>query len=313
MKQKAIYIGIIILTVSIFSNFTQQNDFPILKGPYLGQKPPGMTPEIFAPGIISTDSYSEGCGVFSLDAKSFLFNRFFKGKPYTISLTEIKDGKWTKPSPAPFNSEYNDWDYNFAPDGKTLYFTSKRPVSEGGKPAQHSNIWVTQLTDSGWTKPRLLEYPVNTEFTDACPTASKDSTLYFNSWRDGSFGQGDIYRAKLINGKYTEVENLGEVINTEYNELDLYVSPDESYLIFCSNRPGGYGEDIDIYITFRRKDGSWIKPQNLGKEINSIGGVSPNVTLDGRFLFFTGIKNVSSDIIWVDAKVIENLRPKELK
>ena len=57
MKQKVIFIGIIISTVIIFSNCNRQVDFPALKGPYLGQKPPGNTPELFAPGIVSTRHY----------------------------------------------------------------------------------------------------------------------------------------------------------------------------------------------------------------------------------------------------------------
>jgi hypothetical protein len=291
-----------------------KEDFPVLKGPYLGQKPPGMTPEIFAPGVISTDSNDEFCSVFSPDAKMFLFNRLFEGMPLTISLTEMKDGKWTKPSPAPFNSEYNDWDYNIAPDGKTLYFTSKRPVSEGARPSKYGNIWVTRLTASGWTPPCMLEYPINTpDSYDQYASVTKDGTIYFFSNRDGGFGKHDIYRARLVNGKYPKVENLGKVINTEYSEFDLYVAPDESYLIFCSNRPGGYLKGNEIYITFRRKNGSWTNPQNLGEEINSIGGVSPNVTLDGRFLFFSGTKFGNRDIYWADAKIIKELKPKELK
>ncbi len=267
---------------------TSKDDFPILKGPYLGQQPPGMTPEIFAPGVISTDSNDEFCSVFTPDAKMFLFVRLFEGMPLTISLTEMKDGKWTKPSPPPFNSEYNDWDYNIAPDGRTLYFTSVRPVTEGAQPSKYGNIWVTQLTASGWTPPRVLEYPINTpDSDDQYASVTKDGTLYFFSGRNGGFGKLDIYRARLFNGKYPKVENLGKVINTEYSEFDLYVAPDESYLIFCSNRPGGYIKGNEIYITFRQKDGSWTNPQNLGSSINTEGYESwPFIAPDERYLLF---------------------------
>jgi hypothetical protein len=160
----------LILTILFFSILgctkVQQKspDFPVLSGPYLGQKPPGMIPEIFAPGIISTESFGEGGGAFARDAELFLFNRRWPPEtPHSSTyMTELKDGIWTTPSPAPFNSEYPDWDYHFAPDGRTLYFTSKRPVSEAGKPSQYGHVWVTRYTAPGWTPPRMLEYPINT-------------------------------------------------------------------------------------------------------------------------------------------------------
>lgn len=303
---------ILIWSLSVFlivASCSQNREFPALSGPYLGQKPPGVTPELFAPGVISTENLGEAGSAFTKDGELFLFNRRTPPAEHkTIFLAEVKNGTWTKPSPVPFNSPYADWDFHFGPDGKTLYFSSKRPVNQESGPSNHSNIWVTELTPSGWTEPHMLGYPVNTiDSHDCCGTLTLDGTLYFFSRRDGGMGQSDIYRARLIDGKYGEVENLGKPINSEHKDYDSFVAPDESYLIFSSDRPGGYGEYNDMYVSFRNMDGTWTDPKNLGYEFRDSG--INCVTLDNKFLFYTCGRTGEDDIYWVDAKVIEGLKP----
>ena len=70
----------------------------------------------------------------------------------------------------------------------------------------------------------------------------------------------------------------------------------------------------DLYVSFRKKDSSWTKPQNLGEDVNTIGGVALTLTSDGKYLLFTGEGNEPNcDIYWVNAGIIQELRPKELK
>ena len=175
---------------------------------------------------------------------------------------------------------------------------------------------MIRLTDTGWTKPERLPYPVNTkEYHDANPCFTRDGTLYFKSQREGGYGGSDLYRAELIKGKYSEAENLGPVINREYTEMDLQIAPDESYILFVSNRPGGHeymGYINDIYVSFRKENGSWTPPQNLGEEVNTVGGVALTLTSDGKYLLFTGKgKEPNSDIYWISTEYIERLKPKE--
>ena len=94
----------------------------------------------------------------------------------------------------------------------------------------------------------------------------------------------------------------------------LLLHPDESNLIFDGEREGGFG-DSDLYISFRQEDGSWGTAINLGDAINTEAWeAAATVTPDGKYLFFN--RNIGSDsyenvdIFWVDAKVIEDLRPK---
>jgi hypothetical protein len=139
---------------------------------------------------------------------------------------------------------------------------------------------------------------------------SADKTLYFMSRRKGGMGGFDIYWCKPENGEYKSVKNLGKIINTQYTEEDPFIAPDGSFLLFDSDRPGGFG-GYDIYITYRKVDGSWTKPINLGDRINSKHSecrvyVSP----DNKYLFFTSNRNGDYDAFWVDARIIADLKPR---
>ena len=280
-------------------------------GPYLGEDPPGMTPRIFAPGIVNTADH-EGCAEFSRSGTRFLFHRLEKGlekwDDIPVFLMEIEEAGWSPPRPAPFESDYQDWDYHFTPDGRWLYLTSLRPTEPEGPPPKHGNIWKVEVTESGWGRPILLPPPINgLEHHDSSPSLTNDGTLYFFSSRDGGFGRADIYRARMTNGAYTEVENLGSVINTEHSEYDLVIAPDESFLVFSSTRPGGFGE-VDLYVSFRGSNGKWGEPRNLGGKVNATGAVFPSLTDDGKYLFFQSRPDDCGTIFWVSTAVIHELR-----
>jgi hypothetical protein len=240
-------------------------------------------------------------------------------KKYSTLMTELENGRWTKPMPLPLNlnPDYLDWDHNFGRDSETFYFTSRRPQSGEGPPVP-GDIWMIRLTETGWSEPQRLPYPINTdEYHDANPCFTKNGTLYFTSQREGGYGRSDLYRSELMDGEYREVENLGPVINTEFSEFDLQIAPEESYIVFVSDRLGGHevmGYIRDLYVSFRKKDGSWTEPKNLGEEVNTVGGVALTLTSDGKYLLFTGKgKEPNSDIYWVDAKIFDTFKPEDLR
>jgi Tol biopolymer transport system component len=144
----------------------------------------------------------------------------------------------------------------------------------------------------------------STQADDYYPTVSRSGTLYFSSNRPGGLGQNDIYRSRRINGRWTAPENLGATVNTAGREYDPFIAPDESYLIFASERPGGLGA-ADLYLSVRRGDGTWCVPVNLGPDVNSSAAeYTPMLSPDGRYLFFTGDGAGTDDIYWIDASVI---------
>jgi Tol biopolymer transport system component len=115
--------------------------------------------------------------------------------------------------------------------------------------------------------------------------------LYFSSDRSGGKGGYDIYRSRLVQGRYAEPENLGPSINSQYGEVDNYISPDESWLIFVSTRPDGLGNS-DLYISYN-EGGSWTPAKNLGAPINSSAReFCPMVSPDGRYLFFISTRSI---------------------
>src|SRR6185436_12085740 len=158
----------------------------------------------------------------------------------------------------PFSGQYADADPFITADGERFFFISTRPVD--GKPKEDTDIWMMKKTAIGWSEPEHL--PINSETNEWFPTVSRNGNLYFGSERPGGKGRCDIYCSKLVDGKYGPPENLGEPINSAANEVEPFVAPDESYIIFSgTSLPESRGA-YDLYVSLHR-DGAWTKPRNL--------------------------------------------------
>jgi hypothetical protein len=205
---------------------------------------------------------------------------------WTIAVSRFRNGRWTEPEVAPFSGRYSDADPCISPDGKQLFFISNRPVD--GKPKTDYDIWVMDKTPSGWGEPRDLGAPVNGPGADYYPSIAANGTLYFSSVRPGGKGSMDLYRARLVEGKYSEIENLGDAINTQFSEVDAVVAPDESFIIFSGfGRPDDQNGRGDLYISYHR-DGAWTPARNLGPAVNTAArDFCPALSPDGRYLFFS--------------------------
>ena len=284
-------------------------NWPDVAGPYLGQQPPGMTAEIFAPGIISTDQ-SEINSVFAPDRDEFYFTVWTRETGTKIVMTSQIDGRWTAPKVAPFSNHNSDVDLAISYDGKRVFFGTRRPrpgeteIREGG-----FDIWFADRTETGWGDEQYLGPVVNSGESQVYPTVTRNGTLYFQAVRQEGYGKADVYRSRLIDGIYQTPENLGATINSKNYEGDVFVAHDESYLIVSIyGRKDGFG-DGDLYISFRRPDGSWSLLKNMGSAVNSDKrDFCPMVTPDGKYLFFSSKRVGEGDIFWVDAKIIEALR-----
>jgi hypothetical protein len=112
-----------------------------------------------------------------------------------------------------------------------------------------------------------------------------NGNLYFNGGRNAS--NSDIYVSRLVDGRYTTPENLGPGVNSDAGDFHPFIAPDETFLLFDSQREQGSFGGNDLYISRRAEDGSWSDAENLGPAVNTASGdLRPFVTGDGKYLFF---------------------------
>ncbi len=304
MKKSAYFTCLMLATV--FAIHARHGDFQKITGPYLGQKPPGLTPEVFAPGMISTEKM-ELNSVFSPDGKEFYFAIRTPGKGHEIHFTIETGEGWTQPRPVFFSGDYSDVDMFITGDNKRMYFGSTRPIN--GVKQDDFRIWYVDRTGDGWSEAKYFDSPVNEMKRSLYGTISANGTMYFQGIRDDSYGDRDIYYSELKDGKYGKPVHLGKEINSEFGEGDVLVAPDESYLIVNSN---GRSDDMgkgDLYISFRKEDGSWTDLRNMGAPVNSPeSDYCPMLSPDGRYFFFTSRRSGNGDIYWVGTGIIEKLK-----
>jgi len=163
-----------------------------------------------------------------------------------LYLAEFIDEKWSniKNLGDKINSKSFDSHPTISPDGKILYFTSDRPGGVGGL-----DIWYSVKDENGnWSEPINLGKPINTEKDESSPYISADGiTLYFCSNGHPGFGRYDIFVSRKDGNSWTQPQNLGQPINSEYNDRFPYIPPTGNYVYFSSDRPGGFGK-YDIYV-----------------------------------------------------------------
>ena len=262
------------------------------KHPYAADKPLSE-PTIFAEGIVSTGDF-DSHPAFTPDSKTLYFVRSTPTFDlWTILVSRFVNGRWNTPEVAPFSGQYSDADPFITPDGSRFYFISNRPVAGKSKP--DLDIWVMEKAGSGWGEPRNLGAPVNSSGSEWYPTIAANGTIYFGSDREGGKGRTDIYRCRLVSVKYTDAENLGDPINTPFNEFEPLIAPDESFLIFMGGgRADGRG-GFDLYVSYV-SNGAWTKPANLGDKINSSGNeYSPTISPDGKYFFWTSTRGFADN------------------
>jgi WD40 repeat protein len=308
---------------------------------YFGQTPPGNEPEIFAPGIISTAEHEYSNPCFSSNGKEVFWTVRISTLQFefpTMILTMKKEiNKWSMPRIAEFSGVFSDTQGCFSPDGKKFFFGSDRPIETNGKKISDLDLWYVEKNNSHWSKPVRLNSLINTDKLEMQPTIAANGNLYYVGHFEEGQNNFGIYRSKYQNGEYLKPELLGSNINSKEFQWTPYIAPDESYLLFSGIRSGGYGVG-DIYISLRTDDGSFGKPINLGPKINTkYNERFPYISLDKKYLFFGStkseyshninnpydynqIKKISNkpgngwcDIYWVDAKIIENSKPENMK
>ena len=284
----------------------EDEEFPVLKGPFLGQEPPGESPVAFAPSIISCTGAIHGCLAFTPDGTEIYWIFIpadYGERPPAINYIKQVDGRWTKPGILESSREYEAGTLNISPDGKRMFFGSRRlwPDSWGERPPANSleanKVWSVERAGTGWGEPKPLDRRINQNIGGVSSTM--DGTLYAHG----------IKRVRVKKGRYTDWEELGPPLDVgRIPGGTPFISPDESYILFNGRWPGHDGSGR--FVSYRTGDDRWTEPVNVLARINAPrGGSQPLVTPDGKYLFYyTGGK-----FYWMDAKVIEDLKPNELR
>lgn len=280
--------------------------FPALGGPYMGQTPPapGDRPLLFAPDIVSTHRFQHGTVVFSPAGDEAFWSSqvAIQESGYSqglILVSRLENGRWTAPVPAAFSElGLGDDVPAYSTHGERLYFLSERRASHE-ETGRRERIWYVDRTTSGWSDPRIVDGGPNTLELHWGFSVDAEGSLYVGS-------RGDLYVSRHVDGRYAEPESLGEPVNSGAEESMPFIAPDGSFLLFARfGHPENHGF-VDLWVSFPDEHGAWREPVNLGERINSVAGICPIVSPDGRFLFFNG---GNDDNYWTAAEFLERLRP----
>ena len=220
-------------------------------------------------------------------------------------------GKWSHPhSPSFADSMANEVYPSFSTDGKHLYFSSDRKTAIVDTSVKGNRIWKVERNNESWSVPMLFDTVVSRGGEYALSIA-ENGNLYFTFGPHRS-PDWNIFSSEKNNDQYSKPVALN--FNSSGYEDGPFIAPDESYIIFESQRPESIDGGLDLFICFKNRDGQWTRPKNMGAKINSafserFSKVSP----DGKYLFFGSNRNQAEkpagfDIFWIDAGIIDELK-----
>lgn len=269
-----------------------------LCAPFAVASPETMpTPERVAPGVVSLENRHEFGSVISRDGAT-LYIGVEHGSWASIVEFERIDGDWRELGTLIGDPAFSANDPFLSPDESRLYFIT--PVDD-----QYEIGFLERSETGGWSEPVLEGQPINSRANEYYVSFTASGDLVFSSDRNApEKGDFDIYRAKRIDGRFAQILAFPSGINSPAYEADAFISPDEDYMVFSSNRSGGRGQG-DLYISFSLENGEWTHPLAFGPSVNTDGHeLCPFVTHDKRWLYFTS----RGDIYRVGTSVIERLR-----
>ncbi len=180
-----------------------------------------------------------------------------------------------------------------SPDGKTLYFARGNSKTNPNGYNDEADIWYSERqADGSWGPAKNIGKPLNNTGVNVVVNVMPDGNTMFleglyNS--DGSFksDQGISVTHKLPNGKWSVPKQVK--IDNFYNKNiyeTYFFTSDQQVLIMSIERDDSYG-DLDLYVSFRRPDGSYTEPKNMGPVLNTFASDgTPFMAPDGKTLYF---------------------------
>lgn len=260
-------------------NPSNKNAIDASSSAYLGQTPPSLTPQVFAPGIVSVETATDYGGSFSPDGREFYFTRWIDKSETVIYETHLVDGAWTDPVPAAFAAGYGAFEPHVTADSTTLYFGwAHSPQSEEKSTLEEGGIWATDRTAAGWSAPRYV-----------------GEGMFVSSDQSGQIYVTDIKTRSLSEVTLT----AGRFAKSEYISAGIHpaIAPDGSYLVYDD----GNG---NLRIRFRLADGKWDAAKDLTKQGIPASAAIASISPDGKYLFYVD----KGDLYWVSTELIKNLQ-----
>jgi hypothetical protein len=192
-----------------------------------------------------------------------------------LNIFKVKSDSTNKyHSPEPFSrnllTPFNDGPAAFSQEGKLIVFSRNLNTGKRARnivdPGNNLGLFFAGLSEGEWIETNAFIYN-NSDYSITSPCFSPDGqTLFFGSNMPGGFGGTDIYRCRLMDGQWSQPENLGETINTPGNELYPFI-PGNNRLFFASDGHGGLGKK-DLFLSTESESG-WSIPVHLESPINS--------------------------------------------
>ncbi|WP_106793598.1 PD40 domain-containing protein [Aquimarina sp. Aq78] len=273
---------------------------------YFGQKPPGLIPEIFAPGIISINGRYEHGISFSPDLDEVYFSANKEDEDPSIYFSKFEDKKWTNPKKANFTKgkKVGEMHPFVSPNGKNIHFAAHDSFTS---PHHKESVktWYVNRFKNSWSDAIQLDSPINDDFVFYSNEAKNGDLFYTN------VSKRKMYYAPNKNGKFPQVHEVG--IESGFHG---FIAPSQDFLVVNARNKEDDQRKSDIYVYFKKKDGTWSKPINLGNEVNSnFAETCPSITPDGKFLFFGRYNEEGglSNFYWVSTEVIHKVRPNDFK
>jgi len=301
------HLGILAWLVGFITgtNAYATDNLTVMKGPWFGQAIPNLTPQMFAPDIISlTGRYEFGLS-FSADLQALYFTTLEvqEGTVHSPQIfhSKVINGKWTKPARADFTQgKMPDELLPYAGlDNNKVYFTAKK----GNAP--ESGIWFVNKSGGLWSEAQRLSQPLNDGALFDISQATNGDLFFTN------MSERKMYFAKNEAG----ILSKAMPVDIEFG-IHGFISPNGDYLVVnARHRADKSRRDSDLYVYFKNTDGSWSTPINLGEAVNSTYSETvPRITPDGNFLFFGRYNEPGqiSNIYWVSTRVITQLKEENL-
>jgi len=283
----------LVLVILVFeSPAAGQSQECVARGQYFGLDMPGSSPEIFAPGIASTQHHDDWIPVFSPSGREVVLrvNGKISGEIIGVLFWSSMDetGCWSEPTPLPFSGQYGDGAAVFSPDGSRIYFSSRRPDPGEVQASESSQVWQVDRVGQNWAEPVLLDSPVNQYHVNGGLSMAADGTLVVAMIAPMGKGGLDIYELAPDGDSYPTFEPVVGPINSEAGEVAPYIDLQKRFLIYTSYSPE---TGLSTLISQREADGSWGPPQPV-PVINDFESKFVGLSPDGEILFFVSHRQV---------------------